>query len=964
MIRRLLFDGRAWALAFALSLLMAQHAAAAPRINNLSLRGLQAGGVTTLVIEGSELLPDPRIFLSAPVARQVIKDGAKPERLEVEIALDGQTAGGIYLLRVASASGISQAVAVSVDNLPQIPFTAQLAAPNVAMTGALDGSTVLSTSLTGKQGQQVLVEVESRRLGANLDPVIHVYDSRGRQLAWSQGLPTIAGDARTALALPADGQYRVELHDALYRGESPGFFRLKIGEFHFADLAYPLAVERGTNATFEFAGTNLPADARAAATWANVGGPPFEIQPAPWPAGISMLSGSRPSVIVDERAEILEAAAGDKLQEIPAAPVAINGRIAKPGEQDRYRLAVTPGAQLRFDVLARRAGTALDGVLSIQNEQGGELAANDDRPGTSDPGLDFKVPDGTSAVVVAVRDLLGRGGADFIYRISVSPTGQSDFTLSLSDERYLVPKDGAALMRVRVERAGYNGPIKLELANLPTSVSITGDEIPSGATEALVTLSAPGLSPAQSLTTVLGTSTEPNTAIKRPALVPQNAVNKHQPWLRDEVALAVTTPGPLALAWDLFTSDAKLAVGTALPVKLSVMRASGAAGAVRLTLLTTQVTPRKRVKVPNQPDREVDDVERTLRFEAAPTIAADQNEVAAKILVPGDLPQRAYDLAIQADLLAADGKAVIASAVTPARRMLAGLPFSLELASQTPVEARAGLGPTGKLTGKINRFVGFALPVNLTLTGLPKGINPPMLTLNGQTSEFDFPLTFPYGTPEGDLPNVKLLATSLTDAKNLKSIIRAPEVLVALKVVPGEKPPVEKPLAVFEDQEDFVANLNQGGGQASLVSDDKYSGTASVKVTPDQRFNPAMPGLGLKIREKPAAGEFRYLRFAWKKQGGQAICLQLNHDGMWGPAADSPAKFRYHSGPGGECFGASVAVDAALPAGFTVVTRDLFADFGEFTLTGLALSPVDGEYALFDHIYLGTTPEDFELVKP
>ena len=109
MMRRLLFDGRAWALAFALSLVMAQHAAAAaPRINNLSLRGLQAGGVTTLVIEGSELLPDPRIFFSAPVARQAIKDGAKPERLEVEIALDGQTPSGIYLLRVASASGISR----------------------------------------------------------------------------------------------------------------------------------------------------------------------------------------------------------------------------------------------------------------------------------------------------------------------------------------------------------------------------------------------------------------------------------------------------------------------------------------------------------------------------------------------------------------------------------------------------------------------------------------------------------------------------------------------------------------------------------------------------------------------------------------------------------------------------------------------------------------------------------------
>ncbi len=963
MKRGLLYRGRWGYWAAIVCLTLAQHAAAAPRISNVSLRGLQAGGITTVVIEGSELLPDPRIFFSAPVARQTIKEGAKRERLEVEFVLDAETPSGIYLLRAASASGISEAVALGVDNLSQIAFAPQLAALNVAMTGALSGSAVLATSLTGKQGQRVLVEVESRRLGANLDPVIHIYDARGVQLAWSRGLPSIAGDARAIATFPADGQYKIELHDALYRGGDPGFFRLKVGEFHYADLVYPLAVERGTSATFEFAATDLPADARASATWAKVDGPPGQFQQAPWPSGVPLLSGSRPAVVVTDHAEVLEALAGDKLQEISAAPIAINGRIAKAGEQDRYRLAVTPGAQLRFDVLARRAGTALDGVLSIQNEQGAELAGNDDRPGTSDPGLDFKVPDGTSAVVVALRDLQGRGGADFIYRISVAPVGAPDYSLALSAERYLVPRDGAALVRVRVDRSGYNGPIQLSFPNLPTSVSITGDEIPPGAVEALVTLSAPGLSPAQALTTVLGASTAPNTAIKRLALMPQDAVNKHQPWLRDEVAVAVTTPSSLGLVWDLFPSDARFAVGAALPVKLRANRPAGTTGAVRLTLLTTQITPRKRVKIANQ-DREVDDVERTIRFEVAPTIPADAQEAAAKVLVPGDLQRIAYDLAIQADLLAADNKTVVASAVTPARRMTATLPIAIELASQGPVEARAGLGPTGKLTGKINRVAGFALPVNLTLAGLPKGASAPAITLSGEQSDFEFPLTLPYGTPEGDLSNVKLVATSLTDAKNPKSIIRAPEILVAVKVVAGEKPPVEKPLAIFEDEAEFAANLNQGGGQATLFGEEKYSGSASTKVTPDQRFNPALPGLGLKIREKPATGEFRYLRFAWKKQGGQAICLQLNHDGQWGPSGTSPAKFRYHAGPGGECFGASLAVDSNLPSGFTVVTRDLFADFGEFTLTGLALSPVDGEYALFDHIYLGTTPEDFELVKP
>jgi hypothetical protein len=48
----------------------------------------------------------------------------------------------------------------------------------------------------------------------------------------------------------------------------------------------------------------------------------------------------------------------------------------------------------------------------------------------------------------------------------------------------------------------------------------------------------------------------------------------------------------------------------------------------------------------------------------------------------------------------------------------------------------------------------------------------------------------------------------------------------------------------------------------------------------------------------------------------------------------------------------------------TLVTRDLYADFGEFTFTGLALSAIDGQGAVFDHIYLGRTVDDLDTVKP
>jgi hypothetical protein len=192
-------------------------------------------------------------------------------------------------------------------------------------------------------------------------------------------------------------------------------------------------------------------------------------------------------------------------------------------------------------------------------------------------------------------------------------------------------------------------------------------------------------------------------------------------------------------------------------------------------------------------------------------------------------------------------------------------------------------------------------------------------------------------------------------------------VAVNVNITAGEKPPVEAPKELFDEDEKFFSLLTEGGGRAENTPD-KQSGKIALRVTPDQKFVAKLPGLEAKIRENPGPGEFRYVRFAWKKAGGSAICLQLAHDGQFGPSPDNTsgrdgAKFRYHAGPAGECYGGSVAIDANLPGGYVVVTRDLFADFGEFTLTGLSLSAVDGEAAYFDGIYLGRSPNDFGEIK-
>jgi hypothetical protein len=404
-------------------------------------------------------------------------------------------------------------------------------------------------------------------------------------------------------------------------------------------------------------------------------------------------------------------------------------------------------------------------------------------------------------------------------------------------------------------------------------------------------------------------------------------------------------------------------LGAKLAAAVTATRADGAAGRVRLTLVTTQQTPRKTIKE-NNIDRQVDDVERTLRLEGAPAVAADQSQSTLNILVPADLPDATYSLVLRGELLGADGKQVLATAYTPVLTAQPARPVTLALSGPAEIDARAGLGETGKLVGKVVRQEGFAHALRVTLEGLPAGVPSPFADLPADKSDFELAVRLPHGLKAEALKNVRLVAVSLATPGDLENAVRTNQVPLTLKVVGGERPAIEPPLRIFEDEEEFATSLNQGGGQIRLEGGEKYSGNSSVRVQPDQRFNPALSSLGVKIRKDPGPGEYRYLRFAWKKQGGNQLCLQLNHDGAWGPTAGGTgAKFRYHAGPG-DCYGASVRVAPRLPNRLTLVTRDLYADFGEFTLTGLALSPIDGQFAVFDHIYLSRTVDDLDSVKP
>jgi hypothetical protein len=214
---------------------------------------------------------------------------------------------------------------------------------------------------------------------------------------------------------------------------------------------------------------------------------------------------------------------------------------------------------------------------------------------------------------------------------------------------------------VAANRAGHNGPIQLRYHGLPAGTTATGTEIPESIQQALVVLAATQAATARfSLT---GEAAINGAPIARSAKAPDFPAAETQPWLREELAIAVVGSAPLVADWSAAEPLALQAGGKA-NAAVKVTRSSGVAGPVRLTLITSQTVPKKNVD-----NREIDDETKALRAEAVVVVPPEGAEGTLSIAVPADLPRLAYDLVVQAELLSADGQQVVATTYTLPRRV-------------------------------------------------------------------------------------------------------------------------------------------------------------------------------------------------------------------------------------------------------------------------------------------------------
>jgi len=145
---------------------------------------------------------------------------------------------------------------------------------------------------------------------------------------------------------------------------------------------------------------------------------------------------------------------------------------------------------------------------------------------------------------------------------------------------------------------------------------------------------------------------------------------------------------------------------------------------------------------------------------------------------------------------------------------------------------------------------------------------------------------------------------------------------------------------------------------------DPYRGAASVQVLANERVRISFEDVSFPIRAQPGYGEYRYLRFAWKKAGGGRVAIGLGHGGEWGAEPGrSRQSFRFDQGRGALTSDGARRLSRETAERWFVHTTDLVQAFGEFSLTGLELVCPDGVAAHFDHVWLSRTAKDWEGVR-
>jgi len=461
-------------------------------IDEFSMRAFQ---------EYRRMMADPKRQVNPAISEYV--------KLRITIAPDAPL--GDREVRLVGALGMTNPLKFQVGVLPEkcekepndVGPNVVTADPPLVLNGQIMPGDVDRFRIRARKGEQLIAWAQARALIPYLadavpgwfQAVLSLRTTTGRELAYCDD-NRFDPDPVIAVEIPEDGEYDLEIRDAIYRGREDFVYRIAVGRIPYIQGIYPLGGPVGRTTTVQLTGWNLPQSA-IPFTPAGPG-----VQRVAVRAG-DLLSNWQP-FLADTWPELYEREPNNDVSQANAvsAPVIVNGRIGAPGEVDQYRFEASAGVTVVAEVFARRLNSPLDSLLRLTDVDGNEIARNDDCVDKgaglvthhADSRIEVKLPS-NGVYVVAVADAQGKGGPDYAYRLRLG-VPRPDFELRVVPATVNLRAGQTVPLTVHVlRRDGFDGPVELRLTSPTNGWSLNGARIPTGTDYVRVTLTAPATVP-------------------------------------------------------------------------------------------------------------------------------------------------------------------------------------------------------------------------------------------------------------------------------------------------------------------------------------------------------------------------------------------------------------------------------------------------------------------------------------
>ena len=357
-----------------------------------------------------------------------------------------------------------------------------------------------------RKGQDFVIAVSARDVMPYLadavpgwfQATVALVDAAGKEVAYDDDF-RFQPDPVLHYRIPADGDYTVEIKDALYRGRDDFVYRLSIGELPFVTSIFPLGGAARAKTTVQVAGWNLPTS--TVTMDASDAGP-----------GTAMLTVRRGAIVsnrvpfaIDAVRDIVEREPNDapKNAATLALPVIVNGRIQAAGDVDVFAVTGRSGDQIVAEVTARRLGSPLDSVIELTDAAGARLAVSDD---VADRGAGLITHQADSRITITlpaagtyylrIGDLQRKGGAEYGYRLRIGAP-QPDFDVRVTPAEINAGAGTSVVLTAHaIRKDGFAGDIALSLKDAPPGFTLSGGVVPAGQNQVRLTVNVPPMRPA------------------------------------------------------------------------------------------------------------------------------------------------------------------------------------------------------------------------------------------------------------------------------------------------------------------------------------------------------------------------------------------------------------------------------------------------------------------------------------